>query len=38
VTLGCPSSAQIDIPSLELKALMADHQFKEVPLVGGSPD
>ncbi len=36
VTLGCPANVTIDIPSLGLSALMADHQFKKVPLVGGS--
>ena len=36
VTLGCPSNATINIPSLGLSALMADHRFEKVPLVGGS--
>ena len=38
VTLGCRSNATIDIPSLGLSALMADHRFEKVPLVGGSAD
>ena len=36
VTLGCPPNTTVDIPSLGLSALMADHQFEKVPLVGGS--
>ena len=36
VTLRCPSNTAVDIPSLGLSALMADHEFEQVPLVGGS--
>ena len=36
VTLGCQSNTTVDIPSLGLSALMADHRFEKVPLVGGS--
>ena len=36
VTLGCPPNSVVSIPSLGLSALMADHKFEKMPLVGGS--